>query len=218
VEERFAKRGLRVPNGMVTKLDRQVWTKEDEQRYGFFEGVPMEAGQVRITMAEVVHRSTATKAPHRRIVFPWYPVIKEDHETLDQVECGTWQEVANAHKDFLPGPYSGPSGHPHMYGSTSAFGGCALVRGVASICDALVGARKYTHHSVMADVCCLLGEDRKAAKTKVKMIRMRVLESYRDWYLEAVQMEQLTYGPNSYYSIYGSGPLGIKAHKDQTIL
>lgn len=55
-----------------------------------------------------------------------------------------------------------------MYESSSAFGGCVSVRGVAPICDALVGARKYTDFGVLADVSCLLGEDRKAAECKVE--------------------------------------------------
>ncbi|KAF8448280.1 hypothetical protein BGX38DRAFT_587915 [Terfezia claveryi] len=157
----------------------------------------MEAGQVRVTMAEVVHGSTASTADHHRVVFPWYMGIKDDHKMLDQAECGTWDEVASAHRDLLPGPSSSPSGYPHMYGSISAFGGCIFVRGVSPICDALVGARKNTDLGVLADVSCLLGEDRKAAKRKVKETRKVILQSYRGWYLQAVKLEQQAYGPTA---------------------
>ncbi|RPB28763.1 hypothetical protein L211DRAFT_844844 [Terfezia boudieri ATCC MYA-4762] len=212
VEERLAKKGLRPPTGLVTNLDSNVWTKDDEERYGSFIQVPMEAGQARITMAEVIHGSTRTTAAHRRVVFPWYTGIKDDHKTLDQVEAGTWEEVASAHRDFVPGPCSGPSGYPHIYGSSTPFGGCVSVRGVAPICDALLGVRKYTDLAVLGDVACLLGEDRIAAMRRVDEIRKVLLESYHHWYSQSVKMEQLAYGSNSYYYINGSNALGIQAN------
>lgn len=72
-----------------------------------------------------------------------------------------------------------------MYRSTSAFGGCIAVRGVATICDALVGARKYTDFGILADASCLLVEDKRAAKSKAKEIRKRF------WTLTQLGMHRL---------------------------
>lgn len=36
-------------------------------------------------------------------------LLSDGNPMLDQLECGTWDEVANAHRDFIPGPCSGPS-------------------------------------------------------------------------------------------------------------
>jgi hypothetical protein len=48
VEDRFTKKGMRAPYGLVTKIDSQVWTREDELKYGSFQPVPMEAGQYKL--------------------------------------------------------------------------------------------------------------------------------------------------------------------------
>lgn len=74
----------------------------------------MEAGQVSITMAEVVHGSTATTAAHRRLVFPWYTGIKDDYKTLDQVEFGTFC------RDFLRDLVLVPQGNPICLAMPSA--------------------------------------------------------------------------------------------------
>jgi len=46
VEDRFTKKDMRAPYGLVTKIDSQVWTREGELKYGSFQPVPMEAGQI----------------------------------------------------------------------------------------------------------------------------------------------------------------------------
>ncbi|KAF8414962.1 hypothetical protein EV426DRAFT_579136 [Tirmania nivea] len=193
VEEQLVKKGLRPPTGLVTNLDSHVWTKDDEHKYGSFIPVPMEAGQAQITMAK-------------------YTGIQDDHQTLDQMEAGTWEPVAGAHRDFVPEPCSGPSGYPHMYGCTKAFGGCVSVRGVAPICDALVSGCKYTDFVVLGDVACLLGEDKIAAARRVNEIRKVLLVSYQNWYSQSVKMEQLAYSSNSYYYVNGSNALGVGAN------
>jgi len=106
-------------------------------------------------MAETIHGSTIIPAPHRRLAFPWYTGIHEDNSKLDMIEGGTWEEEAGAHWDFLIGPRFRHSGYPYLYGSAAEpFGGCVAVRGLAPICDALAGARKYTDFGVLSDVAC----------------------------------------------------------------
>lgn len=82
----------------------KLWKAEDAQKYGDLVEVPCKREWVRVTRPEILHGSTpsGTSAP-RCTIFPWYVDVREDGETLDNLECDRWSDfpIAQAAQTHL---------------------------------------------------------------------------------------------------------------------
>ena len=86
-----------------------IYFPKDAQEWGKPEPTSCPRGRIRLTRGEIIHGSTATGNLPRRVVYPWFIGIAEDHETLDIPGAETWSQVSGYHRDFAP-PHKQASG------------------------------------------------------------------------------------------------------------
>lgn len=115
--ERRSDRGDLLGDGFVHRIEASHWTKEDARALGTeWEKCICSPGEIRLSHPALPHGSTGPYAKQiRRTVLPWYVRIEEDHHTLEVLESGTWEDLAAAHRDLMPGPCT-PSGFSVNYG------------------------------------------------------------------------------------------------------
>ena len=163
IAERYKAKGKLLPDGHVTRIDQDMWTPEDRSKYHLdFVSQPCRAGEVRISSPLVPHGARGPAKNFRRTILPWYMAIKDDHQTLDTIEAGTWNDLSNAHRDLLPGPKS-PSGLANRFSAPPyAFPAAVQVTGLGAVSDALVGRVRWTNPAVINDMSIILGRDNVA--------------------------------------------------------
>ncbi|KAI9766744.1 MAG: hypothetical protein M1840_006388 [Geoglossum simile] len=98
-----------------------IFTAEDRAQWGEVEGVPCPAWSIRITLPQLIHRSTPKSVRRRRTILPWFMGIGEDHEQLEIPSCASWSEVRDCYLDLVPterdpsgsaGQFISPRRHP----------------------------------------------------------------------------------------------------------
>jgi len=70
------------PTGTTTNAVK-LYLPEDEQSFGSFQPQVCGPGDVRITRPEIIHGSTPNATISRRVIYPWFTAIQEDHSTLE---------------------------------------------------------------------------------------------------------------------------------------
>ncbi|KAI5789674.1 hypothetical protein DFH27DRAFT_655388 [Peziza echinospora] len=162
------------------------WTKEDDREFGPFVSYPCKSGETRITRPDIPHGSTPVSKESRKVVFPWYIGIRDDHETLDVPTAETWSELAAHHRD-LTACYKSTSGRSaSAYGRPDYRWPAALKLGSTScIGDALVGRRRWDDPEVIYERDFLLGggpENDELAREWLGEVRQRIKKEFeRCW-------------------------------------
>jgi len=178
-----------------------LYTAADQQKYGALKPVPCRRGAIRITLPQIVHGSTAKSDSRRKVVFPWFTGITEDHETLDNPESETWSQVAACHRDLVPCRLS-PSGRSvFAYQRGHHFQAAVPLPSTSHVGDALVGRHRWSSPQVIMEARILFGEDATAAQTLVAEIRQRLLAAYRTAWEDLKKVEKELYGYRSFFHI-----------------
>ena len=176
-----------------------IYEKEDKKRYGDFIEVKGKRGDVRMTMASIIHGSTKGCDCTRKVVFPWLMAIEEDHENLELSGTCSWEEVSRSHRDMVPIKKE-PSGQNHHFGiGGGRFVASVELRGISALGDALVGARRWDSKSVIRERDLVLGRDDVKAQEFVNEVRERMKRAWKQCFYEVVNAETEGFGENSYF-------------------
>lgn len=133
--------------------------------------------------------------------------VKADHSSLDIVESGTWEELASAHRDLLPGPNS-PSGFANLFGTIPfAFPASRPIRGLCGISDALVGAVRWDCPAVILEQEILLSSDDEARSTFVQQWAAKAASVMMDAYAQLWEVEKGLFRDVSFVAAGGQDPL-----------
>lgn len=195
---RLVKRGTE-PTGTTTNAVK-LYLPEDEQSFGSFQPQVCGPGDVRITRPEIIHGSTPNATIPRRVIYPWFTAIKEDHHTLEIPGQLSWGEVAACHRDMLA-PRSG------VGGDTVSFS-CPVYRFAAGIhmpsssalSDALIGRRSWEDPEVLLQRDILLGANAQASHDYVRRTRKELVKNFKTSFHKMVSIEQSAFGTNSFFA------------------
>jgi len=196
--ERLIKRGTE-PTGTTTNAVK-LYLPEDEKSFGSFVPQVCKPGDVRITRPEIIHGSTPNATIHRRVIYPWFTGIREDHHTLEIPGQLSWSEVAACHRDMLA-PRRG------VGGNTVSFS-CPVYRFAAGIhmpsssalSDALIGRRSWEDPEVLYERDVLLGSDPKASQTYIRNTRKKLVANFKSSFIKMVDVEKQAFGTNSFFN------------------
>jgi hypothetical protein len=195
---RLVKRGTE-PTGTTTNAIK-LYLPEDEQAFGSFQPQVCGPGDVRITRPEIIHGSTPNASIPRRVIYPWFTAIQEDHATLEITGQLSWGEVAACHRDMLA-PRSG------VGGDTVSFS-CPVYRFAAGIhmpsssalSDALIGRRSWEDPEVLLERDILLGANGQASHDYVRRTRKELVKNFKSSFHKMVAIEKSAFGTNSFFA------------------
>jgi hypothetical protein len=137
-------------DGEVTAINKKNLSDAELAEFGSrWESVPCGAGQVRVSMPHLAHGAIGPAVSTRQTMLPWYCLIRKDHVRLEIEAGGTWQDLATAHRDMVPGP-SSPSGKPNAYGNIPYRFPASVQLHIPGepLSDALVGRRRWDSEEV----------------------------------------------------------------------
>lgn len=163
-------------DGFVHRITETMFTEEDANVLGCsWKKVPCRRGEVRVTLPHLPHSQDGPASIVRRTMLPWFIGVQGDHQTLDILEAGTWDELAISHRD-LEAPRSTPSGLANRYGAIPyRFPAAVELTGLGALSDALVCRRRWTSAAVLRERDILLGADRDAAAQFISQWRERAV-------------------------------------------
>ena len=177
-----------------------MYSKEDEARYGEFVRVVCGRGDMRMSLAQLMHGSTGDCVRVRRVVEPWLMGVDSNHDRLEMKECGSWEEVSAAHRNMWAMKV-GPTGQKHEFPvGEGRFAGSIEMRGMSAIGDALVGARRWDSRAVLSERDLILGSDDGEAWKYVGRVRKRVKEEWKRCFKTMVEAEASEYGEKAYFN------------------
>jgi hypothetical protein len=161
--------------------------------------VPCPVWGVRLSLPQLIHRSTKASVKRRRTILPWFMLIDAEHEQLEVAGCLGWSEIRRCQLD-LEVPARDPSGYgPKLGAPKSQFAGPVVLASTSALGDALVGRRKWTDPEVLRERNVLLGPDSVAALGYVREVRGRLVEQYEVGFRSMVRTEQEQFGEQSYF-------------------
>ena len=100
--------------------------------------VPCKKGQVRVTMPTLPHGADGPTTGTRRTMLPWYVGVRDDCESLEIVDGGTWEGLSKGHRDMVGGVAS-LSGLRALFGTIPyRFPTIVELIGLGPLLDALV--------------------------------------------------------------------------------
>ncbi|MCJ1412158.1 hypothetical protein MMC19_006250 [Ptychographa xylographoides] len=186
-------------NGEIHGLDK-IWTREDTAAYGDFVPCPCQRGDARITRPEIPHGSTGDRGGGiRRTVLPWFVGVREDGETLDNVESDKWSALVRAHAGQT-GDIITPSGLANRYAPIPyKFPPSTQLWLASPVSRALVCRTSWDDPVVQGQANVLLGSDRASARAVIKQHRIDALRAFKATYMSMRHAEKLIFGPASFY-------------------
>jgi len=186
-------------NGLVQSVE-DLYLKEDEEIYGSFVPVVCKRGDIRMTLASIIHGSTGGCVRRRRVVHPWLVGVDSNHDGLDMRESVSWEEVSRAHRNMWAMKV-GATGQSHRFGvGDGRFGGCVEIRGVSGIGDALVGVRRWDSGAVLMERDTILGRSVGEAWSVVEMHRSRMKAAWKEAFEVMILLEKREFGEMSYFN------------------
>jgi hypothetical protein len=189
-------RGDRKSDGGVTTNCNIIYRTEDREKWGDALPQPCPAYGVRFTLPQIIHGSTEISIQPRRVVFPWFVKIEDDHETLEKDGMLGWSEVAACHRD-MDAPTKGVNGDKPKH-FTDQFKPAILMETSYPLGDALLGKRKWIGE-VLDDRDVLLGPDDELAMRFVQEVRERLLDSFCRAFAKLVKREIAAFRANSFF-------------------
>ena len=180
----------------------KIYRDEDADVYGEFKTVRCDRGDMRMTMARLIHGSTANYDRVRRVVFPWLLGIDSDHHRLEMTGLERWEGVHRANRDMV-GLRKEPTGQPHRFGiGKGRFAGCVELRGVSKLGDAVLGLRKWVGKELLKERDVVLGADSDAAWRYVNGVRGELKRRWKEGFMEMVEEESAEFGGNSFFKSF----------------
>jgi hypothetical protein len=64
-----------------------MYTAEDRVRFGKPVLAPCLAWGIRLSRSDIIHGSTDEGTQLRRVMFPWFTAIKDDHMSMENPDC-----------------------------------------------------------------------------------------------------------------------------------
>ena len=179
---------------------KDLYTKADQAKYGAATPTPCLTGGIRLTRAEIIHGSTGSTSKRRRVIFPWYTGLEEDHDGVDIPGAESWGKLAEYHRDMTP-PKKQASGR-----SASSYGEnveCLIpkvwLQSSSYIGSALVGRIKWDGVALMRELSYLFGENDEKAHQFVQEARQRAKEEYEKQFGFLQSLERETFGDASFF-------------------
>jgi hypothetical protein len=177
-----------------------IYLPKDADKWGHPEPTPCMRGGIRLTRGEIIHGSTARGNLPRRVIYPWFTGIGEDHETLDMPGAESWSQVASYHRDFAP-PRKQASGR-----TAGTYGG--QVDGLlpklglfttSAISNALVGRCRWEGILIHKELSILFGSDEVKAVGWVTEVRKKIVLEVKRRFEEFVSLEKEAFQEASFF-------------------
>src|SRR5438045_9250084 len=70
-------------------------------RFGKPIPMPCPAGGIWLSQSIIIHGSTDRGTLLWQAMYPWFTTINEDHQTLENADCMSWEELACCHRDLV---------------------------------------------------------------------------------------------------------------------
>lgn len=193
-------RGSPLGDGHIAKILPAMWTKADIDKFQTdFQRQVAPDCTIRITHPLNFHGSEGKADSIRMTMLPWYCGIEADHSTLEIPEGGTWEQLAQAHRDLWVGPAS-PSGHSVNYGKLPfPFPTNVSAHMSHPISQALIGRLKWDNLSVVEAVEKIVGN----ANYRQHVLREQEVEMTKligEKFAKFIEEEKRVYGENSYFA------------------
>jgi hypothetical protein len=187
-------------NGFVHRITEQMFTEEDAKILGTnWKRVPCKRGEVRITLPHLPHGADGPSTGTRRTMLPWLVGLQDDLTTLEVVEGGTWDMLAESHRDMVS-PRATPSGLANRYGAPPyRFPAAVEVTGLGPLSDALVCRRRWDSHFVLRDRDIMLRGDRAQAEAYVAAWREKAEAAAIEAFELFKSQEKQAFGEKSYF-------------------
>jgi hypothetical protein len=156
-----------------------MYTAKDRVRFGRPVPAPCPAWGIRLSRSDIIHGSTDEGTQLRRVMFPWFTAINDDHKSMENPDCMNWEDLSSCHKDLV-GPIKESLGDQPRKGVAGVrFPGAIPVRSAYSLPLALVGLKEWTEPDVIFERNILLGPDDDRALELAENIRKQLVDTYK---------------------------------------
>jgi len=190
------KRRGQAKDGLVQDV-KDIYTEEDEERYGPWVPVVCKRGDVRLTLAKMIHGSSGPCVRVRRVIHPW--LVGIDDGNLEFKEAGSYEDVCAAHRK-MEAMQRGPTGDGHKFRvGEGKFVGSIQMRGISALGDGLVGAQEWDSREVLRERDLILGSDGGKAREYVDKVRRKMVEKWKECFKVMVEAEAEEYGENAHF-------------------
>lgn len=187
-----------------------LYNRKDQEKYGVVMPDPCPAGGIRLTRAEIIHGSTTTAENQRRVIFPWFTGVGEDHNEVDVVGAEPWSKLAEYHRKMVP-PMKQASGR--IAGGYGELVDCLIpkiaLESPSAIGNALVGRSEWSGIRIMKELSVLFGADDGAATAFIKDCRKKIIGEYKAKFRLLEELERETFKEASFFQNWekGEGPI-----------
>jgi hypothetical protein len=160
---------------------------------------PCPAYGARLSLSTIIHGSTKEGTQRRRVMFPWFTAIMEDHQSVEHPDCMQWQAIADSH-DGLTGPTRESLGDvPRPGVAGQRFPGTVPVRSSYALCLALIGQKRWTEADVEMERNILLGSDDIRSRELAEDMRTQLLQTYKLRWKLMRECERQAFGKESFF-------------------
>lgn len=171
----------------------------EKAKFGQLVPTPCPAYGAKLSLSMIIHGSTKAGTRRRRVLFPWFTAIMDDHETVEHPDCMQWQAIADSH-ERLTGPLKeslGDTPRPGVAGHR--FAGTVQVRSSYALCLALVGQKRWTDRDVEMERDILLGSDAARSRELAADMRAQLLHTYKLRWKLMRERELQAFGEESFF-------------------
>ena len=170
--------------------------------YGYPKPIPCSPFGVRLSLPTILHGSSERATKTRRVIYPWFTAIGDDHEQLEMPGQHSWSDVARLHRD-REAPERGVSGKVAAGRPPYPFPAAVKLGSVSPLSDALVGRRRWDDDEVLLERDVLFGEDNDQALALLETVRKKLYAEVVDGYAKLRGLEEWAFGDLSFYRNHG---------------
>ncbi len=208
--ERMISRDL-TSNNYVHQIIDQMYIKKNVQNFNSsWMNIICRRENVRITLFLLSHESVELTQFIRRMLLSWFVNVKENDETLKNIEIDIWFELAIAHRDLIAVRRSSSEFFNHHEAISYRFSSTVEITDLDALSDAILCRLRWFNLLMHADRDIFLSLETKAMKIvrkwKHKVIRtvihvyqtiknakMRAFEEKSFYHLKAMTQEDLMF-------------------------
>jgi len=115
-----------------------------------------------------------------RCFFPWFVKVQDDHGELENIEGGSWVQVACANRDLTAPPGTAIGNHHRHRYPKARFPASVPLYGIGALPDALLGQRRWDDPLVIRDRNIMFGSDKTAFDAYVQNYRATAVSKFRE--------------------------------------
>ena len=113
-----------------------------------------------------------------RCFFPWFVKVQDDHGELENIEGGSWVQVARANRDLTAPPGTAIGNHHRHRYPKARFPASVPLYSIGALPDTLLSQRLWDDPLVIQDWNIMLGSDKTTFDTYIQNYRATAVSKF----------------------------------------